>query len=112
MTNLLILLISFYSSLGGDYTAEIKIGRVKRFFPKKSVIVVEPEVALKVGDKIRITGEGSSSFKKAKVNFTQTVESIQLEHQQIEEAKPGIPVGIKVDQKAPKGCCVYLIPPI
>jgi translation elongation factor EF-1alpha len=80
---------------------EEKIGVVEDFFAKISVIAVKLEGELKIGDKIHIKGHTT--------NFIQTVEPIQIEHQQVNVAKKGDSVGIKVDQHCRKGDVVYKI---
>lgn len=86
------------------YTAEKKeIGKVKYWFSNKSVIGFETKESIAVGDIIRITGEGGE------IDFTQTVESMQIDHEPIQEAKAGDLVGIKVVEEASPGCCVFKI---
>jgi uncharacterized transporter YbjL len=46
------------------------------------VAVIKLEDTLKVGDTIRIVG--------GQTDFTQTVESMEIEHQKVKEAKAGI----------------------
>jgi putative protease len=83
-------------------TAEGKqIGKISHFFPRISVAVIELSEALKVGDVIRIKGKGG------KINFTQEVESMQLNHEQINEAQSAEPIGLKVNEKVREGCCVF-----
>lgn len=76
------------------------IGRVENFFAKISVAAIKVEAPLKVGDKIRF--ESSEPFE-------QTVESMQVEHESIEEAKKGDSVGIKTTGKAHKGNKVFKV---
>ncbi len=75
------------------------IGKVTHFFNKISVAVVKLDAPLKVGDKIRIEGHGQS--------FEQTVDSMQVEHEQLNEAKKGQEVGMKVAQSCKEGDLVY-----
>jgi len=77
------------------------IGRVSHYFSKIGVAVIDLSDSLKVGDTIRITGGGT--------DFTQAVESMQSEHQNIEEAKAGDSIGIKVNQKVREDYKVYKI---
>jgi len=73
--------------------AEVKIGTVTHYFGHLGVAAVAiTEGELKIGDSIRIQGHTS--------DFTQRVDSIQLEHEQIQCAGPGQNVGIHVDQHA------------
>ncbi len=75
------------------------VGEITHYFSKIGVAVVELSDTLKVGDKIRIVGKD--------VDFTQEVESMEIEHQKIQEAKAGEKVGLKVNQKVKEGCQVY-----
>ena len=77
------------------------IGRVSHYFSKIGVAVIDLSDSLKVGETIRISGGGT--------DFTQTVESMQSEHQNIEEAKAGDSIGIKMDQKVREDYKVYKI---
>jgi putative protease len=56
---------------------------------------------LKVGDTIHIMG--------ATANFTQTVGSMQIEHDQVQEAVAGQVVGIKVGDRVHEGDEVFLV---
>ncbi len=75
------------------------IGKVTHYFGKIEVAVIELTDTLRVGDTIRITD--------GEVDFTQTVESMEIEHKKVEEAKPGESVGLKVAQKVKEGYKVY-----
>jgi len=77
------------------------IGKVTHYFSKIGVAVIELEDTLKVGDTIRIVGGDA--------DFTQTVESMEIEHQKIQEAKAGDKVGLKVEQKVREGYRVYKV---
>jgi putative protease len=75
------------------------IGKVTHYFGKIGVAVIKLEDTLKVGDTIRIVG--------GQTDFTQTVESMEIEHQKVNEAKAGQTVGLKVAQKVREGYKVY-----
>jgi len=77
------------------------IGEVTHFFSKISVAVIKLKSVLKVGDKIKIEGHGKS--------FEQTVESMQVEHENIETAKKGQEVGMKVAEPVKEGDLVYKV---
>lgn len=77
------------------------IGKITHYFGKIGVAVIELEDALKVGDNIRIVG--------GQTDFTQTVDSMEIEHQKVKEAKAGDSVGLKVVQKVKEGYKVYRI---
>lgn len=76
-----------------------KVGRVSHYYSKIGVAIIDLEGALKVGDNISIKG--------AKTDFTQTVTSMQIEHQNIDEAKAGDSIGLKVDDVVREGDAVY-----
>jgi translation elongation factor EF-1alpha len=75
------------------------IGKVIHFFDKISVAVVKLDTGLKLGDKIRIEGHGQG--------FEQAVDSMQIEHEQLKEAKKGQEVGMKVAKPVKAGDLVY-----
>ena len=81
---------------------EEEIGRITHFFPKIGVAVVEITVgSLKVGETIRIKGHTS--------DFTQTVESLQQEHQTVPEVKAGVSAGLKVKEHVREGDKVFKV---
>lgn len=75
------------------------IGKVTHYFSKIGVAVIELSDALKVGDTIRIIGGAT--------DFTQTVESMEIEHKKVNEANAGDSIGLKVSQKVREGYKVY-----
>ena len=77
------------------------IGKVSHYFSKIEVAIIEISDVLKVGDTIRIVG--------GKIDFNQQVESMEVDHQKVQEAKPGDFVGLKVSQKVREGYKVYKI---
>lgn len=76
-----------------------EIGKITRFFPKISVAVVELKEPLSVGDKIWIKGSTT--------NFEQTVDSMQIEHQNIQRAEAGQSIGLKVKEKVRENDHIY-----
>jgi len=80
---------------------EEKIGIVEDYFAKISVIAIKLESDLNAGDRIHIKGHTT--------DFIQTVDSMQIEHQNVTFAKKGDSVGIKVEQRCRKGDVVYKI---
>lgn len=78
------------------------IGRVVHYFSDIKVAVIKLEKGLSVGDSIRIVGGQDT-------DFTQQVESMEIEHKKIEKAKKGQEVGIKVKEKVREGYKVYKI---
>ncbi|MFH1671374.1 MAG: EF-Tu/IF-2/RF-3 family GTPase [Candidatus Portnoybacteria bacterium] len=72
------------------------IGKVTHYFTNIGVAVIEiTNGKLKVGDTLRIKGATS--------DFEQSVDSMQVEHENVEKAKKGESVGLKVDQQAREG---------
>jgi len=76
------------------------IGKVIHFYDKISVAVIKLEKALKVGDKVK--------FEHGEHSFEQTIESMQLEHEQVTSGKKGQEVAVKVDKETKSGTQVYL----
>ena len=79
----------------------VEAGRVTHFYPKISVAIVELKASLNIGDKILIKG--------ATTNFEQTVESMQIEHKNIERAEAGQIIGLKVKERVRENDKVYRI---
>lgn len=79
--------------------AQQKIGEVTHFFDKISVAIIKLSAPLKVGDKIKIKG--------ATTDFEEEVDSIQLDHEQLEEGEVGQEIGIKVKEKTREGDEVF-----
>jgi len=68
---------------------EIRIGTVMHFYKKIGVAVVELSEPLQVGDTIHISGRTT--------DLTQKVESMQIEHQNVQRAERGQSIGLKVN---------------
>lgn len=80
---------------------EEKIGTVSDFFARPVVAAIELEGALKVGDKIHIKGHTT--------DLEVVVESMQIHNQNVEEAKAGDSIGVKVSDRARGGDSVYKV---
>jgi putative protease len=80
---------------------ERAIGKVTHFFGRISVAVLELTEPLKVGDTIHIKGHTT--------DLTQQVESMQIEHQAVEEAVPGDKVAIKVKDHVREHDVIYKV---
>ncbi len=86
---------------------EIKLMAVKtlrkgsHYYDNLNVAVVKlnPGASLKKGDKVQIKGNST--------DFTQVVDSLQVEHQDVEQVKAGDSFGLKVDQKVHEGNTVH-----
>ncbi len=80
---------------------EQRMGYVTHYYNRLEVAVLELTDELKVGDTIHIFGHTT--------NFIQPVESMEIEHQQVQSVKPGAEVALKVIDKVRKGDAVYKI---
>lgn len=77
------------------------IGKVTHFYPKISVAVIDVLDEIKVGDEILIKGKTT--------NFKQLIESMQIEHKQVEKANRGDSIGLKVIERVREGDEVFKI---
>lgn len=68
-----------------------QIGQISHYYDHINVAALTLTEPLQVGDNIHILGHST--------DFQQKVTSLQIEHQAVEEARPGDDVGIKVIQK-------------
>ena len=81
--------------------AEKKVGEVTHYWGKIGVAGIKLTAGLSQGDTIRIKG--------ATTDFEQDVGSMQIEHQDIETAKRGQEIGLKVKEKVRRGDTVYKV---
>jgi translation elongation factor EF-1alpha len=77
------------------------VGEVSDFFAHPVVAGIELTAGLRVGDKIRIKGHTT--------DLEMTVDSIQINNEQVEEAKEGDSIGVKVSERVRSGDLVYKI---
>jgi len=80
---------------------EQEVGVVDHFFSKISVGIIRLIGGLKVGDTIHIKGK--------QADFSQEVESMRIEFDNVTEAKEGDKVGIKVSQLVHANDKVYRV---
>ncbi len=86
----------------GATMAEKEIGKVTHYFGNISVAAIEiTEDTLSVGDTIHIKGHTS--------DFTQTVDSMQLEGASVQQASAGQSIGVKVTGHAREHDTVYKV---
>lgn len=81
--------------------ADTQIGKITHFYDKINVAVVELIGNLKIGDTIKIVGHGNE--------FTQTVSSMQIEHEKLEEAHKDQEIGLLVDKPVKEGDVVFKV---
>lgn len=78
------------------------VGKVVHYYDKLGVAIIDlTSGGLKVGDEVK--------FKRGDEEFTQKVESLQVEHKDVESVKKGDSFGVKVDQPTKPGTEVYLV---
>ncbi len=78
------------------------VGLMTHYFGKIEVGIVEiTKGSLAAGDTIHIKGTST--------DFEQTVDSMQVEHEQVEKAKKGDVIGLKVKDKVREGDEVYKV---
>lgn len=80
---------------------DFKVGKVTHYYDKIGVAIVEMSAGLAVGDKVKIV--------KGEDEFEQEAASMQVEHKQVQTAKKGDVVGLKVDQPTKEGAEVYKV---
>lgn len=81
---------------------EVKIGHVTHYFGKILVAAIElTEGELSVGDTIRIKGHTS--------DFTEKIESMQIDKASVPRATKGQSIGIRVKEHARVGDEVYKV---
>lgn len=80
---------------------ERRVGKVEHYYPKVSAAAVRLSEKVKLGDKVHIVGHGD--------DFEEKVTSIQLDHQPIEEGKPGQSIGLWVKDRVHEGDDVLLV---
>lgn len=81
---------------------EKEIGKVIHYFGHVNAAVIALTADLKIGDTVKFIRHDEEVFH-------QKVESMQIEHKSITEAKAGDEVAIKVDHKVKEGTLVHKI---
>jgi hypothetical protein len=77
----------------------IEVGHITHFFSKISVAVLELTAPLAVGDRILVKGPAT--------DFEQVVDSMQIEHANIQKAEAGQSIGLKMAEHARERDVVY-----
>jgi putative protease len=87
---------------GGVKMPEEQVGVVVKFFAKPSVAAIEvTSGTIKKGDVLRYRGHTT--------DFSERVESMEVDNQAIEEAKVGDLVGLKVKERVRENDKVYRV---
>jgi selenocysteine-specific translation elongation factor len=79
--------------------SEVVIGTISEFFARPVVAGINLTGTMKIGDKIKVKGHTTD------LDFL--VSSIQIDNVNVQEAKAGDAVGIKVPDRVRKGDTVY-----
>lgn len=80
---------------------EQEIGKITHYFDKAMVAVIKLNAGLAVGDMLKFVQGGNE--------FTQKIESMQVDRKPIESGKAGDEVAVKVDQIVHESAKVYKI---
>lgn len=82
---------------------EVEVGKVTDFFAHPVVAGITLSAPLKVGDKIHIKGHTT--------DLELTVDSMQINNVNVQTAKAGDSVGVKVSERVRRGDTVYKVTP-
>ena len=80
---------------------EFEIGEVTHYFGNLKVAVLEINTEVKLGDEIHIKGSTT--------DFTQKVDSIQVDNKEVETAGPGADVAVLVTGRVREGDAVFKV---
>jgi len=80
---------------------EVVIGKVTDFFARPIVAGIELTATVKVGDKIHIKGHTT--------DMELTADSMQINNVDVQQAKAGDSIGIKVSERVRRGDTVYKV---
>ncbi len=84
--------------------AEKKIGEVVKFFAKPSVAAVHiTDGEVQVGDSIKFSGHTTE--------FTDVIQSMEVDNQQVQKATAGQSIGLKVSDRVRPGDEVFKVIP-
>jgi len=78
-----------------------QIGAVRHYYSKIGVAVVDLTAKIAVGDTVRVKGMTT--------DLRQKVESMQIEHADVQNASAGQSIGLKVAEKVREGDLVYKV---
>ena len=81
--------------------SEINVGTVSDFFAHPMVAGVDLVHLLKIGDRIHFLGHTT--------DFEMDLASMQIEHNNVTQARAGESVGIKVPERVRRGDNVYVV---
>tara|TARA_Y100000310_G_scaffold207456_1_gene207983 strand:+ start:68 stop:388 length:321 start_codon:yes stop_codon:yes gene_type:complete len=76
-----------------------EIGKVTHYFSNINVAVIKLSKPLVIGDQIQIKG--------ATTDFEQKIDSMQVDHKEVDKAKKGDAIGLKVSDRVRENDKVY-----
>lgn len=79
---------------------ELPVGKITHYYSKIGVGIISLKGKLAVGDKVKIKGHSTE--------FDQNIDTIEIDHKEVEEAKSGDIVGIKVNDKVREGDEIFI----
>lgn len=77
----------------------IEVGKISHFFSKIDVAVIDLQAPLSIGDTIVVKGPTT--------DFEQCVDSMQIEHKNVQRAEAGQSIGLKVKERVRETDIVY-----
>lgn len=80
---------------------QTKVGKITHYYDKLGVGIIKLSGQLSVGDSIKMAGKDGE--------FTQVVDSMQVEHEAIKKGKKGDEVGVKLTQRAKDNSEVFKV---
>jgi len=80
---------------------EKEVGKITHWFDKINVAVIKLDGKLSKGDKIKI--------KRGDEEIEEVIESMQIDHKDVDSAKKRDDVAIKLTQKTKEGASVFLV---
>ena len=79
-----------------------KLGTVTHFYDKINVAIVDVESDINIGDKIKFVRGGEELFE-------QSVDSMQIEHEEIQNSKKGEVIGLKTADTVKEGAEIFAV---
>ena len=76
------------------------VGKVKHYYDKIGVAIIEVLAEINVGDKVRVTRGGEEMFE-------QMIVSMQAEHKEIDKADKGDIIGMKTNEAVKEGAEIF-----
>ena len=78
-----------------------ELGKVSHWYDKINVAVIKLAGTLKKGDKVK--------FKHGEEEIEETINSMQIDHENVDAGKKGDEIAVKLSQKEKEGTVVYRV---